>query len=185
MNSILLFAGTTEGRRIAEALADQPVTLTVSVATEYGETLIAPAGNVRVLFGRKNADEIEALISETQASLLIDATHPYAVEVTKTLKAVCASTGTEYVRVLRGASDADGCVFVDDTEAAVRYLNGAEGNVLLTVGSKELARYTAVRDYKTRLFARILPVKESADAAFSLGFPGKISSVCRDLFPRR
>ncbi len=173
MNSILLFAGTTEGRRIAEALADQPVTLTVSVATEYGETLIAPAGNVRVLFGRKNADEIEALISETQASLLIDATHPYAVEVTKTLKAVCASTGTEYVRVLRGASDADGCVFVDDTEAAVRYLNGAEGNVLLTVGSKELARYTAVRDYKTRLFARILPVKESADAAFSLGFSGK------------
>ena len=173
MNNILLFAGTTEGRRIAEALMDQPVTLTVSVATEYGETLIAPAGNIRVLFGRKNADEIEALIKETQAQLLIDATHPYAVEVTKTLKAVCASTGTEYVRVLRGASDADGCVFVDDTDAAVRYLNGTEGNVLLTVGSKELSRYTAVRDYETRLFARILPVKESADAAFALGFSGK------------
>ncbi len=173
MNSILLFAGTTEGRRITEALMDQPVTLTVSVATEYGETLIAPAENVRVLFGRKNADEIEALIKETQAQLLIDATHPYAVEVTKTLKAVCASTGTEYMRVLRGASDADGCVFVDDTDAAVRYLNGTEGNVLLTVGSKELARYTAVRDYETRLFARILPVKESADAAFALGFSGK------------
>ena len=173
MSEILLFAGTTEGRRIAEALSDQPVSVTISVATEYGETLIAPAENVRVIFGRKNADEIEALIRDSGAELLIDATHPYAVEVTKTLKTVCERTGTEYVRVLRGASDADGCVFVADTDAAVRYLNETQGNVLLTVGSKELAHYTAVKDYETRLFARILPVKESTDAAFALGFTGK------------
>lgn len=173
MNSILLFAGTTEGRQIAEALADQPVKLTVSVATENGETLIEPAANLTVMHGRKNAEEIEALIRETQAQLLIDATHPYAVEVTKTLKAVSQATGTDYIRVLRGVEDADGCVFVDDTDAAVRYLNETEGNALLTVGSKELSRYTAVRDFGTRLFARILPVKESADAAFQLGFSGK------------
>lgn len=173
MSEVLLFAGTTEGRRIAEALSDQPVSVTVSVATEYGETLIAPAENIRVAFGRKNADEIEALIRDSGAELLIDATHPYAVEVTKTLKTVAERTGTEYVRVLRGASDAGGCVFVKDTDAAVRYLNETQGNVLLTVGSKELARYTAVRDYETRLYARILPVKESADAAFALGFSGK------------
>ncbi len=173
MNEILLFAGTTEGRRIAEALANQPLSVTVSVATEYGETLITPAENIRVAFGRKNADEIETLIRETQAQLLIDATHPYAVEVTKTLKAVAERTGTEYLRVLRASEDADGCVFVTDTDAAVRYLNETQGNVFLTVGSKELARYTAVRDFETRLFARILPVKESTDAAFSLGFSGK------------
>ena len=173
MNSILLFAGTTEGRRIAEALREQPVSVTVSVATEYGETLIAPAENLTVLHGRKNADEIETLIKETQAQLLIDATHPYAQEVTKTLKAAAARTGTEYLRVLRGAEDAEGCVCVADTDAAVAYLNGTEGNVLLTVGSKELSRYTAVRDFETRLYARILPVKESADAAFALGFSGK------------
>lgn len=173
MNEILLFAGTTEGRRIAEALIDQPLSVTVSVATEYGETLITPAENIRVTFGRKNVDEIEALIQETQAQLLIDATHPYAVEVTKTLKAVAERTGTEYVRVLRGASDADGCVFVADTDAAVRYLNETQGNVLLTVGSKELSAYTAVQAYRDRIYARILPVKESADTAFALGFSGK------------
>ena len=138
MNNILLFAGTTEGRHIAKVLKDQPVSVTVSVATEYGETLIAPAENITVLHGRKNAEEIEALIRETQAQLLIDATHPYAIEVTKTLKAVSERTGTECLRVLRGASDADGCVFVADTDAAVRYLNETQGNVLLTVGSKEL-----------------------------------------------
>jgi precorrin-6Y C5,15-methyltransferase (decarboxylating) len=173
MNNILLFAGTTEGRRIAEALADQPVHLVVSVATEYGETLIAPAENITVLHGRKNVEEIEALLRETQAQLLIDATHPYAAEITKTLKAVAERTGTDYLRVLRASEHADGCVFVNDTDAAIAYLNTTQGNVLLTVGSKELSRYTAVRDYETRLFARILPVKESADAAFALGFSGR------------
>ena len=173
MNNILLFAGTTEGRHIAKVLKDQPVSVTVSVATEYGETLIAPAENITVLHGRKNAEEIEALIRETQAQLLIDATHPYAAEITKTLKAVAEKTGTEYLRVLRASEQADGCVFVDDTDAAIAYLNTLEGNVLLTVGSKELSRYTAVKEFETRLFARILPVKESTDAAFALGFSGK------------
>ncbi len=173
MNNILLFAGTTEGRHIAEALRDAPVHLFVSVATEYGETLIAPAENVTVLHGRKNEEEIRALLNETQAKLLIDATHPYAQEVTKTLRTVAEATGTEYLRVLRESETADGCVFVDNTDAAVAYLNGTQGNVLLTVGSKELHRYTAVKDYASRLFARILPVKESTDAAFALGFSGK------------
>jgi precorrin-6Y C5,15-methyltransferase (decarboxylating) len=176
MNNILLFAGTTEGRSIAEALnGQQQVFVTVSVATEYGETLIAPGENVRVVFGRKNEAEIEALVSETQAELLIDATHPYAKEITKTLKAVAEATRTDYLRVVRAseAADADGCTFVDDTEAAVAYLSGTQGNVLLTVGSKELAAYTAIDGYAERLFARILPVKESADAAFALGFSGK------------
>ena len=173
MNSILLFAGTTEGREIAEALTGAPVSVTVSVATEYGETLIAPAENITVLHGRKNAEEIEALLKETRAELLIDATHPYAQEVTKTLRTVAERTGTEYLRVLRGRETAEDCVFVADTDAAVEYLNHTQGNVLLTVGSKELARYTEVKDFETRLFARILPVKESADAAFRLGFSGK------------
>ena len=175
MNNVLLFAGTTEGRRIANALNGLQVSVTVSVATEYGETLITPSENIRVLHGRKNEAEIAALIQETRAQMLIDATHPYAKEVTKTLKAVCEAAGTEYLRVLRASetADTDGCVFVDDTEAAVAYLCGTQGNVLLTVGSKELAAYTAVKDFATRLFARILPVKESADAAFQLGFSGK------------
>lgn len=41
MKNILLFAGTTEGRLLAEYLIHQPVSLHVCVATEYGEK--APA----------------------------------------------------------------------------------------------------------------------------------------------
>ncbi len=174
MSSVLLFAGTTEGRRIAEACRDKPLTLHVSVATEYGETLIEPAENVHVLHGRKDAGQIAALIAEVGAALVIDATHPYAAEVTRTLQAVCRETGTEYLRVLReeDRTDAARCVFVDDTDAAVAFLNTVEGNVLLTVGSKELARYTEVTDFRSRLYPRILSLPSATEIAFSLGFEG-------------
>ena len=175
MNSVIVFAGTTEGRLLAEACKGAPITLHVCVATEYGETLIEGAENVRVLAGRKDDAAMEALIAETGAQLLIDATHPYADAVTKSLRAVCEKTGTEYVRLLRAAEHAgtEQCVFVPDTAAAAAYLNTVEGNVLLTVGSKELPGYTCVKDYETRLFARILPIPSGVQQATDCGFKGK------------
>ncbi len=175
MSDVIVFAGTTEGRLLAEACKGAPLTLHVCVATEYGETLIEGAGNVRVLAGRKDDAAMEALIAETGAQLLIDATHPYADAVTKSLRAVCEKTGTEYVRLLRAAEHAgtEQCVFVPDTAAAAAYLNTVEGNVLLTVGSKELPGYTCVKDYETRLFARILPIPSGVQQATDCGFKGK------------
>ena len=163
MTKVLLFAGTTEGRQIAEGCRGKEIDLTVSVATAYGETLIEGADNVRVISGRKDGDGIAALIRDTGAELVIDATHPYAAEVTKTLKAVSEQAGVAYLRVLRREDHEDltGCILVNDTQGAVDYLNATEGNVLLTVGSKELARYTAVNDWQNRLFARVLPLPAS------------------------
>jgi precorrin-6Y C5,15-methyltransferase (decarboxylating) len=175
MNNVILFAGTTEGRQLAEACVGAPLTVHVCVATEYGETLIEPSENVQVLAGRKDAAAMEALIAETGAQLVVDATHPYAAGVTEALRAVCEKTGTEYVRLLRAAEHAgtEHCVFVPDTAAAAAYLNTVEGNVLLTVGSKELPGYTTVTDYQTRLFARILPIPSGVQQATESGFQGK------------
>ena len=175
MNDVLLFAGTTEGRRVAEACRGKNVTLHVSVATEYGEALIEETDNIRVLTGCKDAAQISKLIEETNAKLVIDATHPYASSITQTLQSVCMESGTEYLRLLR-SEDHEGtesCVFVDSTEEAVAYLNSVTGNVLLTVGSKELARYTEVVNYRLRLFARILSLPKALEQASALGFEGK------------
>ncbi|MBO6011862.1 MAG: precorrin-6A reductase, partial [Oscillospiraceae bacterium] len=174
MNDVILFAGTTEGRRITEALRGKNVTVHVSVATEYGETLIDASDNVRVMHGRKDAGMIASLIAETGASLVIDATHPYADHVTQTLRKVCAETGTEYLRVLRGEEREydEGCVFVADTDEAVAFLDSTEGNIFLTVGSKELPRYAQINNAGERVFARILSLPEAMEQAVSLGFVG-------------
>ena len=70
MTKALLFAGTTEGREIAEGCRGKDIELTVSVATEYGETLIEPADNVRVVSGRKDGNEIADLIHKVGAELV-------------------------------------------------------------------------------------------------------------------
>ena len=186
MIKALLFAGTTEGREIAQGCRGKDIELTVSVATAYGETLIEPADNVHVVSGRKDRNGIAALIRDTGADLVIDATHPYAAEVTKTLRAVCEAEAVEYLRVLRKEDHEDqkGCVLVDDTHGAVDYLNTAQGNVLLTVGSKELAAYTEVNDWKNRLYARVLPLPASAEIAFSLGFEGSHLICMQGPFPQ-
>ena len=41
-SKILIFAGTTEGRELAEFLSGREFPVEVSVATEYGETLLSP-----------------------------------------------------------------------------------------------------------------------------------------------
>ena len=40
MKKIVIFAGTTEGRRLSEILADAGIVHTVCVATEYGEIVM-------------------------------------------------------------------------------------------------------------------------------------------------
>ncbi len=175
MNDIILFAGTTEGRKIAEACRNQNLTLYVSTATEYGEALIEAADNIHVLHGRKEEAEITSLIEKTGAKLIIDATHPYASKITETLRGICEKKQVEYLRVVRSETheDTESCVFVNDAEKAAEYLNTVQGNVLLTVGSKELAKFTAVTDYGERLFARILSLPEAVLSAASLGFTGR------------
>ncbi len=174
MNRVLLFAGTTEGRRIAAACRGRSLELHVSVATEYGKTLIEPAPNIHVTHGRKDAAGILELLRETGAELVLDATHPYAAEVTAALRSVCLSQGVEYLRVLRNTERPDDiCIFKDSTDDIVEYLNSVQGNILLTVGSKELAGYTKVSDFEKRVFARILSLPEAVRAAFDLGFAGR------------
>ena len=63
-NNILLFGGTTEGRKLLEYLYDTNVTIDVCVATEYGQQLLQKRDNVNILEGRKNLQEMIQMIKQ-------------------------------------------------------------------------------------------------------------------------
>ena len=48
-NKILIYAGTTEGRRLAEFLVKREVSVHVCVATEYGESLLPEGSNLTTM----------------------------------------------------------------------------------------------------------------------------------------
>lgn len=175
MRPVIVFAGTIEGRTLSEYLSGHQVPVVASVATEYGETLLTENDFLKVHAGRMNREQMEPFIREQHAELVVDATHPYAVEVSANVSGACADAGTEYIRLIRESSpvSTEDVIFVSSVDEAVDYLKGTEGNVLATTGSKELHKYTAIPDYEKRVFARVLSTGEVALACEGLGFRGK------------
>ena len=171
MAKICVFAGTTEGRRLAELLRGQAVEVLACVATDYGEALIPAGDNIEVAAGRMDAARMEALLRERRFDAVVDATHPFAVEASKNIAAACAATKTEYLRLNRDGAALDGeAARVDSVEAAADFLASRPGNALITTGAKDLAPYARVPDFRERLWARVLPNEASLRACADAGF---------------
>lgn len=175
MEKVLIFGGTAEGRNLAEYLYKNRISFHICVATEYGEKLLPEGEGISITARRLDVDEMKALILEQQIGTVIDATHPYAALVTKNIKTACKETKTEYIRLSREeAGDALGDhIYVDSVEEAAQYLKANTGNALLTTGSKELAKYTVVPEYGTRLYARVLSTPKVVEECVELGFEGR------------
>ena len=61
MREVCLFAGTSEGRELAELLTAQGIRVYACVATEYGETLLEERENLTVSAGRLDQAQMERL----------------------------------------------------------------------------------------------------------------------------
>lgn len=169
---VLIFAGTTEGRILAQRLAAiEGVEATVCVATEYGKEILAdlPA-RFPVLARRLGREEMSSFMVEGGFHMVVDATHPYAVEVTGNIRAAAQDAGIMCLRLLRERGGAEGCRYVERIGQAVEALGETSGNVLLTTGSKELEQYTALPDYAQRLYPRVLPMAQAIEKCERLGF---------------
>ena len=170
MCKICIFAGTSEGRELIEALTGRGAAITACVATEYGEVLLGQRSDVHILAGRMNMEEMTALLRAEAFDAVVDATHPYADVVTQNIAAACREVGATYLRLLRGSSmsDQDGA-FVPDVAACVDYLRSTEGNILLTTGSKQLPQFCANPDLRARIYARVLPMQASLQTCADCG----------------
>ena len=168
-NKICIFAGTTEGRQLAALLKDAAA-VTVCVATEYGEVLMDDLENITVRTGRMSETDMERMFAAERFERVIDATHPYAVEVTQNIAAAAERTGTPVLRVLREADRRiPGAVYVSSAEEARGWLFAREGNVLLTTGAKELSAFAGLDT--DRVWARVLPLASSLEACEAAGIP--------------
>ena len=166
---ICIFAGTTEGRKLAEMLRDR-AELTVCVATEYGEVVLEGIEGITVYTGRLDTDEMAELFSREKFSRVIDATHPYADVVTQNIAAAAERSGTPVIRILRGGEKhIENAVYVSSAAEAADYLAKHDGNVLITTGAKEISEYSGVD--MSRIWARVLPSASSLEACMSAGVP--------------
>lgn len=174
MKKIVIFAGTTEGRRIAEALRGR-AEIRCHVATDYGREEAPEEGEgLTVCQGRLDENEIEEMLKREKPCICADCTHPYAEIITENIRNACEETGTEYMRVVRDVTEMAGKITrVGSIGEAASYLAGKKGNILLTTGSKELEPFTAIEDYGERVFPRVLPSEWAVGRCVELGFSGR------------
>lgn len=176
MKEILVFAGTTEGRKLAEHLLNAGRRVHICVATEYGEEVLLKHEHLTIHQGRLDVSAMEELLAGYEWEMIVDATHPYAVEVSKNIRTACNNTHQEYVRLLRAEEqnmDDSHVNYVNTLEEAVQLLNKTEGNILLTTGSKELPKYIEQIEDISRIYARILADGAMVEKSKEMGLLGK------------
>lgn len=164
----VIFSGTTEGRKLCEQLSRAGLNAIACVATEYGKQIMPDLPGIQVHTGRMNTKQMTEFLCD--AEIAVDATHPYAVAVSQTIRQACENTGCRYIRLLRPKTRVSGVVHVPDAQVAAEYLAQTDGAVLLTVGSKELHCFTKIPEYQKRIWPRVLPAEASLQICKQLGF---------------
>lgn len=172
MSDILIFGGTTEGRELAIAFDKMHIQTLYSVATEYGKEILPEFNFVKVQNKRLNADEVTDIIKNNKIQYVIDATHPYAFEISKNIKAAIEnlSENIELLCIKREQVNYNNCIEFANSKEAAAFLFSTSGNILLTTGSKEIADF---KKLAARVYPRVLPAVNSINACISAGISAK------------
>lgn len=178
--TLMLFAGTTEGRSLCEYLAQSGCITHVYVATEYGRELLPERDSLIVHKGKLDEQQMYDELKHIKPDIVLDATHPYAEQVTHNIREACVQAEVSYIRVLRecvsesdGEHENDSIIYVDTMEEAVNLLNSEiyiNKNILLTTGSKNIPEYMNIDNYRERAYLRLLPTPEMIQKAVDAGF---------------
>ena len=166
---ILILGGTTEGRKAVQVVesAGKPY----YYSTVGSEQTIDAVHAIR-LTGGMEEEEMEQFCREKEISLLVDAAHPFAIRLHRTLAKVSSRLQIPVVRLERQYPARDKrLVWCTDYAAAIDRMR-ADGicNLLALTGVKTIAK---LRPYweQTPCWFRILDREESLSLAESEGFP--------------
>jgi len=170
---IMVLAGTADGREIVKALASRGLRVLACAATPYGASLLEGSGALRISGGRLNGAGMEQMIEENKVAVLVDATHPYAEEVSAVAAGACRKKEIRYIRYQRLESPVRKHPLLyyarSYGEAATKAAELGEV-VFLTTGSKTLEIFLEVAQRKgRRVVARVLPHPEVLQKCFDLG----------------
>jgi precorrin-6A/cobalt-precorrin-6A reductase len=172
-----LIGGTQESAELAIALVQSGVPCIVTVVTETARCLYPVHPNLKIWVGRLGSEQLPWFLQEHQVCAILDASHPFAVEVSKLAIAASTQIQIPYLRYERLALSvpkapekllAPAETYVDfETLLSGQLLTGQR--VLLTVGYRPLELFRPWQERAT-LFARILPSSTALNAALAAGF---------------
>ena len=170
MSSIVIFGGTTEGRLIGEFCANSSIPVRYCTASEQGTQQLSGFSKIQMHVGRMSANEMILFFQTERPKLVIDATHPYALEVSRNIMDACNQESIECIRTKRDSGNTNGCKIFMNPADLLDWLKKETGNIFVTTGTSGAKDFTILPDFQTRVWLRILPAMESLRTCLDLGY---------------
>lgn len=165
--------GTSDGKNLLRNLNKYTDDLFLSVSTEYGGELLNDI-KCRVLNTKPlDKEELICAIKENNINVLIDFSHPYAVNVSKNAMEACDECSIEYIRfqresVIEGYEKVPLIHMIDDLDDFKEKIKNKSGNILNATGVNRVSDLINM-NLENRIIHRILPTKASVEKAIDAG----------------
>ncbi len=167
---ILVLGGTSDSLKICDLLNELGKSYILSVATEYGKE-ISKNYCKDINVARLDKKDMIKFVKKNNIETIVDATHPYALEVSQNAMDASHERDIKYIRYERSSSDIlehEKVIKVDNIEEACDIANKLGQNIFLSTGSKNLGHF--VQNLKNKnIIARVLPTSEVLKSCESLG----------------
>lgn len=172
MKKVLILGGTTEARLLAGTLAVRgDLDVVLSLAGRTVEPAEQPVPVRRGGFG--GAEGLAHYLREEHIDLLIDATHPYAAQISRNAEAAARLSGVPVFALRRTAWEpvaGDRWRLVADAKEAVTVLGSEPRRVFLALGRQEIGPFAKApqHSYVIRSVDPIEPPLDVPDAEYIL-----------------
>jgi precorrin-6A/cobalt-precorrin-6A reductase len=182
MSQVWLIGGTSESAALAKAMIAAKISCIVTVTTDTAKNLYPPPSPLlNIWVGCLEKKTIFTFLQEYKITAILDASHPFAVEISKLAITTAIQYHIPYLRYERSACE------TTDFEENILHLEGFETllsgdyltkkRVMLTLGYRHLHQF---KDWQNRstLLVRILPSIISLETALNTGFtPDRIIAI--------
>lgn len=167
-----LILGTSEGKTLLSLLNEFTEDIFISTATTYGGELLKDYKYKHLNTTQLDLEGIKKKIIEYHISILIDASHPYALEVTKNAIEACKQCNSTYFRYDRPSIvdkyiDSKNVVLVHDYEDLYNHLSQINGTILNTTGSRNIKKIIEFK-LPNLIIHRVLPTLKVMEELYEL-----------------
>lgn len=163
---IWIIGGTINARELSQQIVAMGKECILTTTTSYGKELSKLKG-LQVYKAVLNELEMETFIHDYDISIIVDASHLYATEVSATAISISEKCNIVYIRYERKRKKYAHAKYYKTYDEIKEALCEQEGAVLLTIGMKNAYRFA---NLEHEVYVKVLPTVESIQTCIDAGY---------------
>jgi precorrin-6A/cobalt-precorrin-6A reductase len=148
MKRLLILGGTGDAVQLANQAIDLPGLAVITTLAGRTRLPRSVAGDVRT-GGFGGEAGLVAYLQTAQIDLIIDATHPFAAQISWHVAGAATKVGIPWLMLIRPAwerSTGDNWIEVESIETAVKAIPVGAARIFVTIGRQQLAPFASLTD---------------------------------------